>query len=214
MRSPTGLETAHKERTSIELDHKNRDRTDNRWGNLRAASRQQNLSNKLKRRGKYLAGVSRNGRKWVAMHGRCAQLALLAKTFTHSKKPDAMSSGTVSATENSASTLSLLNRLILPRLMIRVATPPHQLFWGDPLMQFLDGVAQLLGNAEHAPVVSISASSALRSAFRVFITLNNGQHQLLHRHLVPRSSELPDSRAKQPAFTHPWLWSAAAKRTG
>ena len=54
-----------------ELDHKNRDKIDNRWDNLRAASRQQNLSNKLKRRGKYLAGVSKNGRKWVAMHGRC-----------------------------------------------------------------------------------------------------------------------------------------------
>ena len=59
------------EEPPTELDHKNRDRTDNRWVNLRSCSRRQNLANKLRRRGKHLAGVSKNGCKWNAMHGRC-----------------------------------------------------------------------------------------------------------------------------------------------
>lgn len=79
------------EEPPIELDHKNRNRTDNRWDNLRSASRQQNLSNKLKRRGKHLTGVSKNGRKWAAMHGRCgtSSFAYLGTFDTEQEAHDA-----------------------------------------------------------------------------------------------------------------------------
>ena len=53
-----------------EIDHENRDRTDNKWCNLRAATYGQNQSNKSYPRGKYLPGARRTkeGAWFAACH--------------------------------------------------------------------------------------------------------------------------------------------------
>ena len=48
------------------IDHRNRCPSDNRWKNLRAATRTQNGGNKIKYRGKWMAGVYPCGSKWLA----------------------------------------------------------------------------------------------------------------------------------------------------
>lgn len=54
-----------------DIDHKDQDRTNNKWDNLRECSRSQNLGNQRKTRGSSIyKGVTKNRGRWVAQLGR------------------------------------------------------------------------------------------------------------------------------------------------
>ena len=49
-----------------EIDHKNRDRADNRWVNLRASTSEGNCANSKKKPGAYMSGVKKVGNRFYA----------------------------------------------------------------------------------------------------------------------------------------------------